>query len=126
MTNDDLDGILSKMKQKLWLDYFGRERAHLRDDLLSHLKTFYPWLTDRKMREIYARYFPIAYKGGKRNKAGIYIPDDPEEYDKAIKTMMKTRDAYAQKIWRYEMWKADVVKRKERGRFKEMEQGRLW
>lgn len=123
--DDDLEGILSKMHDKLWLDYFGRDRAHLRDDLLTHLKIFYPWLTDRKMREIYSQYFPIAYKGGKRNKAGIYIPDTNEEYDKAIKTMMKTRDTYGEKIMRYEQWKFEAAKRREQRRFREMEQLRL-
>lgn len=126
MMGNNLNGILSKMHDKLYLDYFGKENAHSRLDLLNHLQIFYPELDDRLMREIYSKHFPIAYKGGRKGKAGIYIPDDPEEYDKAIKTMMKTRDSYAKKVLRYEQWKFEAIKRREQGRFREMEQRRLF
>lgn len=108
---EESNGILKRMATKLLLDYMGKGKAHLRLDLLEYLRTFYPELDDRKMREIYSKNFPIGH-----NKDGIYHINDPEEFDKIINIMKKKIDTYDRKIALYEAMKRKLIQIREEKR----------
>jgi len=116
------NGIVKKMGQYLLTNYLGKKKAHSRLYLLEYLQIFYPELKDRKMREIYSKYFPIGFKGGEKDKAGIYLIDDPVEIDRMNEIDGKKIDTYQNKIvWR-EQIKIELIRRKQR----KQEQLRLW
>lgn len=99
------NGIVQIMEYKLYLDFLGKDSAKNRLELLEHCQKFFPSLKDRDMRRIYGENFCIGY-----NKDGIYLADDPDEIDRMIGIMEKTRETYRKKILRFELQKQRLIR----------------
>lgn len=100
--------IVDIIKDKLLLDFLGKKNAKKRRILLSFCHHFDRSLTDRDMRRIYNAILPIGWCS-----KGIYVVDELEEVDKAIKTRRATIKAHEEAIEMLRIHRAYLKRRKE-------------
>ena len=77
--------IIEIIKDKLLLDFLGKQNAKKRRILLSYATHFDKAITDRKLRRIYTKILPMAWC-----RRGIFVVDDPCEVDKIDETICRS------------------------------------
>lgn len=116
--------IIDIIKEKLLSDFLGKKNAKNRKIMLRYCRYFDRAITDRKMRMIYNAILPMGWC-----EKGIFVVDDLEEVNKAIRTRRRTVDAHETAIKKLEIHKTFLEKRKklhERKKESEVEQMRLF
>lgn len=112
MTQDNGKSIVEVIREKMLSDFLGKRNAKRRRVLLSHCHYFDRGLSDREMRRIYNTILPVAWTSGEDGRKGIYVVDDPDEVDKAIKTRKSTIAAHEKAIDNLKKYKKYLVQKK--------------